>query len=151
MSQISQAYISKLTRGKPISNDDDKSLLEYYYPMSDCVVALKQINYVYDLYSTDVLRQTIRGLPSKFHNRWAEHCFKIKRHKERSLTNLELWLQERALASKEVYLPPLNMKQRKEKIMLVMKNGLVRPHSVSSHTLCVKKITSFVNGKAKKP
>ena len=105
MSQISQAYISKLTRGKPISNDDDKSLLEYYYPMSDCVAALKQINYVYDLYSTDVLRQTIRGLPSKLHNRWAEHCFKIKRHKERSLTNLELWLQERTLASKEVYLP----------------------------------------------
>ena len=29
-SQISQAYISKLTRGKSISNDDDKSLLEYY-------------------------------------------------------------------------------------------------------------------------
>ena len=29
-SQISQAHISKLTRGKPISNDDDKSLLEYY-------------------------------------------------------------------------------------------------------------------------
>ena len=28
-SQISQAYISKFTRVKPISNDDDNSLLEY--------------------------------------------------------------------------------------------------------------------------
>ena len=33
-SQISQAYISKLTRGKSISNNDDKSLLEYYQAMS---------------------------------------------------------------------------------------------------------------------
>ena len=33
-SQISQAYISQLTRGKPISNDDEKSLLEYYQAIS---------------------------------------------------------------------------------------------------------------------
>ena len=45
----------------------------------------------------------------------------------------------------------LNMKQRKGKIMLVMRNGLVTPHSVSPHILCVKKITSFINGKATKP
>ena len=42
-SQISQAYISKLTRGKSISNDDDKALLEYCYTMSDCVVAHQAI------------------------------------------------------------------------------------------------------------
>ena len=71
-SQISQASISKLTWGKLISNDDDKSLLRYYYTTSDCVAALKQLNCVYDLHSTDVLRQTIKRLPSKFHNRWAE-------------------------------------------------------------------------------
>ena len=45
-SQISQAYISKLTREKSTSNDDDNVLLEYYYTMSDFVVALKQLNYV---------------------------------------------------------------------------------------------------------
>ena len=40
--RINQVYITKLARGKPISNDDndDKSLLEFYYAMSDCVVAL---------------------------------------------------------------------------------------------------------------
>ena len=74
--------------------------------MSDCVVALKQLNYVYELHSTDVLRQTIRRLPSKFHNRWAEHCFKIRGHKKPSLTDLEPWLQERILSSKKAYVPP---------------------------------------------
>ena len=83
-----------------ISNDDYKSLLEYYYKMSHCVVALKQSNYVYDLHGTDVLRKTIKRLPSIFHYRWTKH-FKIRRHKEPSLTDLESPLQERILASKE--------------------------------------------------
>ena len=74
--------------------------------MSDCVVALQQLNYEKSLHSRDVLRQVIRRLPSKFHNKWAEHCFKIRRHKKPSLRDLESWLQERILASKEAYLPP---------------------------------------------
>ena len=49
-SKISQAYISKLTRGKPISNDDGKSLLEYYYTMSDCFLALKQLDYTVQMF-----------------------------------------------------------------------------------------------------
>ena len=44
----------------------------------------------------------------------------------------------------------LNMTQRKEEILVVMINGLVRPHSVNPHVLYVKKITSFINGKATK-
>ena len=125
--QISQASISKLTWGKLISNDDDKSLIRYYYTTSDCVAALKQLNCVYDLHSTDVLRQTIRRLPSKFHNRWAEHCFKIR------------------------HICPLNMTQRNGEILVVMRNGLVRPHSVNPNSLCVKKITFFINVNATKP
>ena len=37
-SRIGQAYIPKLTRSKPVSNDNDKSLLEFYCRVSDCVV-----------------------------------------------------------------------------------------------------------------
>ena len=67
-SQISQTYIFKLTRGKSISNSVDKALLEYYHTMSDCVVGLKQLNYVYVLHNTDVLRKATRRLPNKFQN-----------------------------------------------------------------------------------
>ena len=67
-SQISQTYIFKLTRGKSISNSVDKALLEYYHTMSDCAVGLKQLNYVYVLHNTDVLRKATRRLPSKFQN-----------------------------------------------------------------------------------
>ena len=111
-SRISQAYINKLTQGKPISNDDENSLLEYYYTMSDYIIALKQLNYIYDLHSTDVLRRSIRKLPSKYHSRWAEHCFKLRQHKEPSLADLESWLQERIMAAKESYLPSYKKKKK---------------------------------------
>ena len=75
-SRIRQAYIAKMTRDKPISNDDDKSLLEFYYAMSDCVVALNQLRYIHDLHSSNVLRLALQRLPSKYLNKWAEYCFK---------------------------------------------------------------------------
>ena len=56
-SRINQAYIAKLASDNPISNDDDKSLLEFYYTMSDCVVALNQLQYVHALHSSNAFRQ----------------------------------------------------------------------------------------------
>ena len=103
--RIAQAHLSKVTRGKPISNDDDAGLLEYYYTISDCLVTLKQLNYQSDLYSTDILRQAIRRLPSKFHSKWGEYCLRFGEYNEPNLLNLEKWLNERILASRNPYLP----------------------------------------------
>ena len=65
--QICQAYIQKMTKGKQIGNDDKKNLMEYYYTISDCIVALGQLNYTSDLFSSDILRQVICRLPPKSH------------------------------------------------------------------------------------
>ena len=53
-------------KGKQIANNDDKGLMELYYSLSDCIIALCQLNYGADIYSTDTLHQTIRRLPNKF-------------------------------------------------------------------------------------
>ena len=103
--RIAQAHLSKVTRGKPKGNDDDAGLLEYYYTISDCLVTLKQLNYQFDLYSTDILRQAIRRLPSKCHAKWGEYCLKFGEHSEQNLLNLEKWRNERILASRNPYLP----------------------------------------------
>ena len=103
--QISQAHISKLAHEKPISNEDEKSILEYYYTTFDCIMDLKQLNCIYDLHSTDVLCQTIRRLLSKYHSSWVEYFFSLRRYKEPSLSDLDLWLSERILAAIEAYLP----------------------------------------------
>ena len=57
--RICQAYIQKMIRGKQIGNDDNKTLMEYYYTISDCIVALSQLNYTTDLFSSDILQQVI--------------------------------------------------------------------------------------------
>ena len=103
--RIAQTHLSKVTRGKPTGNDDDAGSLEYYYTISDCLVTLKQLNYQSDLYSTDILRQAIRRLPSKFHAKWGEYCLKFGEYSEPNLLNLEKWLNERVLASRNLYLP----------------------------------------------
>ena len=106
--RICQAYIQKMTRGKQIGNDDNKTLMEYYYTISDCIVALGQLNYTSDLYSSDILRQVIRRLPIRLHGKWAEFCFSLRRTKEPTLIDFEKWFQDRILAFKEAYLPVKN-------------------------------------------
>ena len=103
--RLCQAYIQKMIRGKQIGNDDNKTLMEYYYTISDCIVALSQLNYTTDLFSSDILRQVIRRLPPKFHGKWAEFCLTLRRVKEPTLVDFENWLQDRILAFKEAYLP----------------------------------------------
>ena len=103
--QICQAYIQKMIRGKQIGNDDKKTLMEYYYTISDCIVALSQLNYTTDLFSSDIRRQVIRRLPPKFHGKWGELCFTLRTVKEPTLVDFENWLQDRILAFKEAYLP----------------------------------------------
>ena len=90
-SRIAQEH---LARGKSISKDDDKGLLRFYYTISDFLITLHQLNYESDINSTDVLRQAIRRLPSKFYGRWGEHCLKLRSIREPTLTDLETWLSE---------------------------------------------------------
>ena len=94
-----------MTRGKQIGNDDNKTSMEYYYTISDCIVALGQLNYTSDLFSYDILRHMIHRLPPKFHGKWAEFRFTLGRTKEPTLVEFENWLQDRILAFKEAYLP----------------------------------------------
>ena len=51
------------------------------------------------------MRQALRRLPSKYHNKLAEYCFKLRKNKEPSLFDLETWLQERTLAAQEACMP----------------------------------------------
>ena len=51
------------------------------------------------------MRQALRRLPSKYHKKWAEYCFKLRKNKEPSLCDLETWLQERILTAQEACIP----------------------------------------------
>ena len=78
-----------MTREKQINKNDDKGFFEFYYTISNCLITLHQLNYESDINSTDVLRQTIQRLHSKFYGRWSEHCFKLRSIRETTLIDLE--------------------------------------------------------------
>ena len=40
--------------------NNNKTLMEYYHTIIDCIVALSQLNYTSDLFSSDILRQVIK-------------------------------------------------------------------------------------------
>ncbi|XP_066913979.1 uncharacterized protein [Clytia hemisphaerica] len=107
-SRIAESVITKIVDYKPIGNRDQTSLTEFYYTLSDCLVTLRKLNYVSDLYSTDILRQACTKLPQYLLHKWADYCLTLRRSCEPNLTHLEAWLQERILASKDSYLPRKN-------------------------------------------
>ena len=86
--------------------------------MSDCVVVLNQLKYVHDLYSANVLRQALRRLPSKYHNKWAKYCFSLCDSycvtKEPSLCDLERCIQERILAAQDACIPTRERLRKKQ-------------------------------------
>ena len=56
-SKVAQAYLLGVTRGDQVPDHDVESLVEFYYTISDCLVALRQLNYASDMFSSDTLRQ----------------------------------------------------------------------------------------------
>ena len=99
-STVARATLSRVTKGKSIGNDDVRGLSDFYYSINECLVTLKQLNYVADLYSSDTLRQAVERLPPKLLMKWSERSLVIRRSEEPNLIHLGKWLQDRVLALK---------------------------------------------------
>ena len=69
-SPLAEAHLTKVTKGKQIANDDGKDLIKFYYSLCDCIVAPHQLNYEFNIYSTDTLLQIVRRFPNKFYWGW---------------------------------------------------------------------------------
>ena len=82
---------------------DQAALSEFYFSVNDCLETLKQLNCASDLFSSDTLRQAVKRLPVRMHNKWAEFCLSMRqRGQEPSLVNLENWVLSRVLAQKDL-------------------------------------------------
>ena len=114
-SLVARAVLAKVTKGKPIENDDVKGLSEFLYSINDCLITLKQLNYVADLHSSDTLQQALQRLPVRLLSKWSDRCLFIRRTEEPNLVHLEAWLQDRVLALKEMNLSSRKQQTRKPK------------------------------------
>ena len=104
-SLVAQATIQKVINGNQLPEYDLKALTEFYYSLSTCLNTLTKMKYTADIYSTDVLRQTLRRLPNHLLRKWAEYSFTLRQREEPTLIHLEHWLQARVMAAKDPYLP----------------------------------------------
>ena len=105
-SKVAQATIRSVTQGEQIQHDDSKGLVEFYYTISDCLITLRLLNYVADLYSTETLERATSRLPKALLRKWGEKSVAIRgRGVEPNLLHLEEWLQTRVLVIQEVERP----------------------------------------------
>ena len=104
--KVAQATLRQVTQGPALPRNDDAAVVEFYHTVSDCLITLRMLNYVADLYSTETLRLSVKRLPVNLKRKWAERSVAIRgRGAEPSLLHLEQWLQSTVLVLQEVEIP----------------------------------------------
>ena len=81
--------LDRVTKWKVVQDEDMKGLVELSYSINDCMSTLRQLNYEYDLNSSETLRQVVQRLPKYLQWKWGEQSILIKRSQEPSLVHLE--------------------------------------------------------------
>ncbi len=110
--QIAEATLAAVIHGKSVPDDETEGLTDFYYTVRECLVTLKQLNYVSDLHSSDTLRQTSQRLPVYMQRKWAEHSRRIRRPGvEINLVHFEAWLHQRVMDRKESCWPEQKRKK----------------------------------------
>ena len=101
---VAQSVIQKITKHKQVPESDTKALANFYFEISTCLNTLLKMNYVADIYSTDLLRQTLSKLPLYLQRKWSEYSLMLRKRGEPNLYHLEKWLQDRVMAARDPYL-----------------------------------------------
>ena len=112
---IARAVLERVLKGKVIGSDDRKGLSSFYYNINECLVTLKQLNYISDLHSSETLQQAVQRLPMFLQHKWSERSLSVRRTEEPNLLHLGSWLRDRLLAMKEIA-PPSRHKGNDSKL-----------------------------------
>jgi hypothetical protein len=91
---VARAYVNVLTNGGIIPSCDSLALRNFYVSVRDCVTTLRQMNYVSELSSGDVLQRTSKRIPNDKRVRWNDYVRKICHSREPGLPDLEAWLKD---------------------------------------------------------
>ena len=86
---ITEAHLTKVTKGKQIASDEDKGSIELCYSLSNCLITLRQLNYESNIYRADTLCQTTLRLSNKFYSQCGEPCLTLRRMREPRLVDTE--------------------------------------------------------------
>ena len=115
--RVSEAYKSRLRNWTQIPEGDSSGLQLFSDFLCQCEEAMKSIQYMNDLDSTEVLKQVSSKLPSYSGVKWCRHAFEIKRKHARAVLfhDLVKFVEGEAdLATDPVFSPDALKAQRKK-------------------------------------
>ena len=91
---VARAYIDAMTSGGTVPSGDASSLRSLYVSVRDCIITLRQMCYVGELNSSDVLQRAINRIPFDKRNKWNDYIRNVCRSREPTLLDLQSWLKD---------------------------------------------------------
>ncbi|XP_074659583.1 uncharacterized protein LOC141912256 [Tubulanus polymorphus] len=91
---VARAYIGSITNGPPTNSYDSISLRSFYISVRDCLITLKQMNYLSEIGSSDLLQKVVKRIPIDKRSKWNEFVRRISRQRDPTLFDLESWLKD---------------------------------------------------------
>ena len=150
--RVSEAYKSRLRKWPTISEGDSSGLQLFSDFLGQCEEAMKSLQYMNDLDSTEVLKEVSCKLPSYSGVKWCRHAFEAKQKHGRAVLfhDLVKFVKTEAdLATDPVFSPDALKAQRKKEPTTAKGNSVIRrrPAPVTSNTLATSSRQTSRNAK----
>ncbi|XP_074641172.1 uncharacterized protein LOC141898924 [Tubulanus polymorphus] len=124
---VARTYIDSISTGSVVNSYDSISLRSFYVSVRDCLITLKQMNYMSEIGSSDLLFKVTRRIPVDRRSKWNDFVRRISRTRDPTLFDLENWLRDCVEADFGPF--SLQNKPRKSSNHVNVANGPQRPHS----------------------
>ena len=89
-SSIVHAHVDTFLRHQTVEDSDTNGLTTFYYKLTDSITSLLRLDYLSEIYSSDLLGRIVRKLPPYLRTKWSEYAWKFRSNKkEPNLFHLE--------------------------------------------------------------
>ena len=101
---ISKGHIDALRKLPVVKEDDSKMLREFVEKLNSAVAALMTSDYSSELYSTTLLTEILRKLPSRLRNEWGQVVIDLQ-PRPPNLRDFDVWLERASM--RDMYANPM--------------------------------------------
>ena len=114
--KIASAYITRVTNGPPIKNEDGHALQKFSVLLTSCKNTLKEIGYLNKIENQDSLQKVVERLPFQLRQRWRDVADDIRNNKQREITfeDIARFVESKARALNHPVFGAINAEQRNQ-------------------------------------
>ena len=114
--KIASAYVTRVTNGPPIKNEDGPALEKFSVLLTSCKNTLKEIGCLNKIENPDSLQRVVERLPYQLRQRWRDVADDItnNKHREISFEDIARFVQSKARALNHPVFGAVNTEQRNQ-------------------------------------